>query len=109
MERASKVTSRRGRFPTVDLESPKFPNSPTGVDAEDATLSEYESSAEDNHVPAAPHTLLSEDPFSTKISRTLFDSIGIETHSKTSTWYTDLNEQMNFAGVVQVRILNCPR
>lgn len=60
-----------------DLDSPTSRPKSAGVNTDDDVASNYESSAEDKSSTPAAHTLLTEDPFSTEISKILFESIGI--------------------------------
>ena len=58
------------------------PDSPTSHRSsrghiEDDAVSNYESSTEDSLAAPVARTLLAEDPFSTDISKILFDSIGL--------------------------------
>jgi hypothetical protein len=78
MNRSEKLPHRSRQVPTVDsdLDSPTPRSKSPGGNFDDDAASNYESSAEDKPVTPAAHTLLTEDPFSTEISKILFESIG---------------------------------
>lgn len=72
--------NRHFRTEEIDLDLPTSQPSvpPRKDDDDDDAASNYESSAEDTIAPPAPHTLLVDDPFSTEISKILFESIGAD-------------------------------
>jgi hypothetical protein len=78
MSSKKRLHYRSQPVPTVesDPESPTSPSTIRSGKGDDDAASNYESSTEDTPVPPAPHTLLVDDPFSTDISKILFESIG---------------------------------
>jgi hypothetical protein len=81
MDRKVNLPLPKTQPPPAGLDPPKTRVNIPDEDASKTTLPQDESSDAENAGPATPHTLLSEDPFSTEASRVLFDSIGIAIQS----------------------------
>lgn len=82
MSSANSLPLRTRQVPNAesDLDSPTSPSTNPYPHLDDDVASNYESSAEDTKAPPAPHSLLIDDPFSTDISKILFESIGTLLH-----------------------------
>ena len=112
MSRSEKRPHHSRQVPTVDsdLDSPTSQSKSPDGNFDDDAASDYESSAEDKPMSPTAHTLLTEDPFSTEISKILFESIGTNLILDSVTDNISINNlrQINFGRMVR-KISTYPR